>query len=82
MRNLKKFLALVLAMVMAFSLMLSASAADVKFEDYPDKDSITAEFVEGVQVLTGLKVFQGDENGFRPSDQITRAEAAMAPSPM
>ena len=76
MRNLKKLLALVLAMVMAFSLMLSASAADVKFEDYPDKDSITAEFVEGVQVLTGLKVFQGDENGFRPSDTITRAEAA------
>ena len=76
MRNLKKLLALVLAMVMAFSLMLSASAADVKFEDYPDKDSITAEFVEGVQVLTGLKVFQGDENGFRPGDEITRAEAA------
>ena len=74
MRNLKKLLALVLAMVMAFSLMLSAGAVD--YEDYPDKDSITAEFVEGVQVLTGLKVFQGDENGFRPSDQITRAEAA------
>ena len=42
-----------------------------KFEDYPDKDSITAEFTEGVQVLTGLKVFQGDEKGFRPSDKIT-----------
>lgn len=76
MRNLKKLLALTLALAMAFSLMLGASAADVKFEDYPDKDSITAEFTEGVQVLTGLKVFQGDENGFRPSDKITRAEAA------
>ena len=76
MRNLKKLLALTLAMVMAFSLMLGASAADVKFEDYPDKDSITAEFTEGVQVLTGLKVFQGDEKGFRPGDKITRAEAA------
>ena len=74
MRNLKKLLALVLAMVMAFSLMLSASAVD--FSEYPDKDSITPEFTEGVQVLTGLKVFQGDEKGFRPSDKITRAEAA------
>lgn len=74
MRNLKKLLALVLAMVMAFSLMLSASAVD--FSEYPDKDSITAEFTEGVQVLTGLKVFQGDEKGFRPSDKITRAEAS------
>ena len=76
MRNLKKLLALTLALAMAFSLMLGASAADVKFEDYPDKDSITAEFTEGVQVLTGLKVFQGDEKGFRPGDKITRAEAA------
>lgn len=74
MRNLKKLLALVLAMVMAFSLMLTASAID--YEDYPDKDSITAEFDEGVKVLTGLEVFQGDEKGFRPSDKITRAEAA------
>ncbi len=76
MRNLKKLLALTLALAMAFSLMLGASAADVKFEDYQDKDSITAEFAEGVQVLTGLKVFQGDEKGFRPSDKITRAEAS------
>ena len=74
MRNLKKLLALVLAMVMAFSLMLSAGAVDYK--DYPDKDSITEEFKEAVQVLTGLKVFQGDEGGFRPGDTITRAEVA------
>ncbi len=75
MRNLKKLLALVLAMVMAFSLMLTANAA-VKYDDYQDKDSITAEFDEGVRVLTGLEVMQGDEKGFRPSDKITRAEAA------
>ena len=74
MRNLKKLLALVLAMVMAFSLMLSAGAVDYK--DYPDKDNITEEFKEAVQVLTGLKVFQGDEGGFRPGDTITRAEVA------
>ncbi len=75
MRNLKKLLALVLAMVMAFSLMLTANAA-VKYDDYQDKDSITDEFTEAVQVLTGLEVMQGDEKGFRPSDKITRAEAA------
>ena len=79
MRNLKKLLALTLAMVMAFSMMLTASAA-VKYDDYQDKDSITAEFTEAVQVLTGLEVMQGDEKdgvkGFRPSDKITRAEAA------
>ena len=74
MRNLKKLLALVLAMVMAFSLMLSAGAVDYK--DYPDKDNITEEFKEAVQVLTGMKVFQGDEGGFRPGDTITRAEVA------
>ena len=74
MRNLKKLLALVLAMVMAFSMMLTASAVDYK--DYGDKDSIPAEFVEAVKVLTGLKVMQGDEGGFRPGASITRAEAA------
>ena len=36
MRNLKKLLALTLAMVMAFSLMLTANAADVKYDDYTD----------------------------------------------
>lgn len=76
MRNLKKLLALVLAMVMALSLMVSVSAADVKYSDYPDKDSITEEFTEAVQVLTGLKVMQGDEGGFRPADGIRRSEAA------
>ena len=78
MRNLKKFLALVLAMVMAFSLMLSASATDIsKFED---QDKVTDEFVEAVAVLTGLDVIKGDgdeENpSIRPQDEITRAEAA------
>ena len=79
MRNLKKLLALTLAMVMAFSMMLTASAA-VKYDDYQDKDQITEEFKEAVQVLTGLKVMQGDEKdgvkGFRPGDTLTRAEAA------
>ena len=75
MRNLKKFLALVMAMVMAFSLMLSASAANTA-KDFDDADQITEAFVEATDVLTGMKVFQGDEGGFRPADTITRAEVA------
>ena len=75
MRNLKKFLALVMAMVMAFSLMLSASAANTA-KDFDDASSITEAFVEATDVLTGMKVFQGDEGGFRPADTINRAEVA------
>ncbi len=71
MRNLKKILALVLALVMSFSLMATANA----FED--DKD-IDATFDEAVTVLSNLKVFQGYDNGktFQPKGDITRAEVA------
>ena len=75
MRNLKKFLALVMAMVMAFSLMLSASAAN-PVKTFDDADQITEAFVEAADVLTGMKVFQGDERGFAPGATITRAETA------
>ena len=70
MRNLKKILALVLALVMSFSLMATANA----FTD--DKD-IDATYDEAVTVLSNLKVFQGYENGsFQPKGEITRAEVA------
>ena len=70
MRNLKKILALVLALVMSFSLMATANA----FTD--DKD-IDPTFDEAVEVLSALKVFQGYENGsFLPKGDITRAEVA------
>ena len=80
MRNLKKFLALVLAMVMAFSLMLSASAATFDDKHFSDTDKVTQEFKEAVAVLTGLDVIKGDGDGdikdIRPGSPITRAEAA------
>ena len=78
MRNLKKFLALVLAMMMTLSLMVTVNAAAVS--DFTDADEITDEFREGVAVLEGLGVFTGYTNGdefdFRPQRNITRAEVA------
>ena len=77
MRNLKKFLALVLAMVMAFSLMLTANATTTGTQ-YNDVEGVTPAFEEAVDVLTGMKVFQGDAEAptFRPASSITRAEVA------
>ena len=79
MRNLKKFLALVLAMMMALSMVATANAASWNSAGGPFDDSkdVTPVFDEGVSVVTGMKIFEGDDNGdFRPSAYITRAEAA------
>ena len=73
MRNLKKFLALVLAMMMAFSLMVTVNAAS----DFTDKSDITDDFSEAVAVLKGMGVFEGYEDGsFKPQTNISRAEVA------
>ena len=74
MRNLKKVLALVLALMMALSVMVFASANVI--EDYPDADEVSAQYSEAVDVLTGMGIYEGDEGGFRPQDTITRAEVA------
>ena len=82
MRNLKKFLALVLAMVMAMSLMVTANAAS-KSSKFPNEE-INPNLVEAVDVLAGLKVFQGQnvtgaadgDKVFAPKSEITRKEVA------
>ena len=74
MRNLKKILALVLALMMALSVMVFASAMDL--EDYEDAAAVDSDYAEAVDLLTGMGIFEGDEGGFRPQDRITRAEVA------
>ena len=82
MRNLKKFLALVLAMVMAMSLMVTANAA-TKSSKFPD-ENIDPQLVEAVDVLAGLEVFKGQNTTgaadakatFAPKEEITRKEVA------
>ena len=72
MRNLKKILAMVLALVMSLSLMATAGAAS-----FPDVDAENP-YATAIEVLDGLKVFQGFEDGtFKPTDSLNRAQAAV-----
>ena len=71
MRNLKKILALALALVMTLSLMTVANA-------FNDDADIDAKYDEAVTVLSNLKVFKGvnDGSNFAPKQTITRGEVA------
>ena len=67
MKNLKRTLCLLLAMVMVLSMgVVSASAAYVDEEDIANKEAVT--------VLSSLKVLEGYQDTFRPNDGLTRAE--------
>ncbi len=71
MRNLKKVLALALALVMTLSVLSIASAA------FTDEEDINPNYQEAVDVLAALGVFQGrDDGSFDPQATITRAEVA------
>ena len=70
MRNLKKILALVLALVLSLSLVTIASGAD-----FNDADEIT--LTEAVDVMTTIGVFEGHNTGaFAPKGTLTREQAA------
>ena len=69
MSNLKKILALVLALVMSLSLVTIASA-------YKDDADVSDTYEVAVKVLTELGVFEGEGGSFYPQRNITRAETA------
>ena len=70
MRNLKKILALVLALVMSMSLVTIANASD-----FTDADDITYE--EAADVMSTIGVIEGFEDGsFDPDGTLTREQAA------
>lgn len=77
MRNLKKILALVLALMMVVSVMVTASATT-----FVDDADINAKYAEAVTVLSGIGVIRGEENAdgtfnFNPKGELTRAQAAV-----
>ncbi|MBQ4599289.1 MAG: S-layer homology domain-containing protein [Clostridia bacterium] len=68
MRNLKKFLALVLAMLMVFSMAVISTGAATKDADYTD----------AAHHLAALKILKGDEKGNLNLDNgVTRWQAAL-----
>ncbi len=71
MRNLKKTLCLVLALVFVLGL-CTVGAANVKFDDAEDITYTTA-----VKAMAGLGIIEGYPDGtFKPTQNVTRAEAA------
>ena len=72
MRNLKKILALVLALMMAVSVMVFASAADTT----TSQDEINPDYAEAVEVLTGMGVIQGYSGSIHAKDNVRRSEIA------
>ena len=74
MRNLKKILALVLALMMVLSVMATASALD-----FTDADEIKN--TEAVSVMAGLGILSGNPTAdgqfaFNPTGTLTRGQAA------
>lgn len=67
----KKFLSLVLALVMTMSLVTVSAGA----KDFKDADKIS--YVEAVEVMQTVGVIDGFEDGsFKPAEGLTRAQAA------
>ena len=70
----KKFLSLVLALVMAMSL-VTISAGATEYKDLTDKSTIT--YTEAVQVMNKLGIISGYTDGaFKPTATLTRGAAA------
>jgi hypothetical protein len=75
MKTLKKTLCLVLALVMALSLLAVGGFAANNLDDYKDADSI--QYAEAVDVLSGVGIIAGYDTGdFQPTTVVTREQAA------
>ena len=75
MRTLKKSLCLVLALI--FVLGLCTIGSNAAYADYTDLEEVTDEYLDAVEVLTGLRVINGyTDDTFGPKKDVTRAEAA------
>lgn len=73
MKNLKKVLAVVLAVAMAFSLMAVASAKQI--DDYTDTSDV--KYKEAVDLISGLGIMTGtSDTTFDPKGTFTREQAA------
>ena len=73
MRNLKKVLSLVLCVAMLLSVMVVGTGA----ASFTDEDEFSPQYAEAAEVLTGMGVIQGyDDGSFLPQRNITRAQVA------
>lgn len=73
MRNLKKTLCLVLALVFVLGLCTIGAANDISMFD----DAKSIQYVTQVKAMTGLGILVGYPDGsFKPAQNVTRAEAA------
>ncbi len=76
MKTLKKTLCLVLAVVLALGVMVLPAYADKEtYDNFEDKDTISAKYAEAVGALTGLGVINGRDDNVEPQAYINRAEA-------
>ena len=74
MRNLKRALSLVLAVVMVIGLMVVGAGA-VSYNDFPDRDEIVN--TDAVSMLTTLGIIEGTDQGtFDPTGDVDRAMMA------
>ena len=82
MRTLKKSLCLVLALVMVLGLFVVG--ANAAYTPYGDEATINPNYLDAIQVLTGLKVIEGrtgDERNFDPLASSSRESRRLAHLP-
>ena len=67
----KKFISMLCAIAMIFSMAITGFAAD-----YGDEALVDADYQTAVDVMSAIGVFNGNKGNLYPKDTLTRAEAA------